>query len=274
MQAQEAAADHGGATGTAEGSKLDASRLGGTALETSGSRTTVASSTVPETKKSRSPCSTTATNSNKNEADNDRSSNCPNKYPAKVSGFPGQPTPDTPDLNGYGNAGPGSREGKTNSNGVRTGAVHQSPPQAGCAQPQDESQRGLSRLATPESDGLGGTLYGLREGPVRDVLAALLTSTVMTEDGRRVLMPSFPSVSALRELKYCAPLGPLQASALERALLARWAQAQQEYRSNCRTTTTKKIAVCFCGRSTFCRKENLLLLWESYLHTACRYAES
>lgn len=242
MQAQEAAADHGGATGTAEGSKRDASRLGGTALETSGGRSTVASSTVPETKKSRSPCSTTATNSNKNEADNDRSSsNCPSKYPAEVSGFPGQPTPDTPDLNGYGNAGPGSREGKINSNGVKTGAVHQSPPQAGCAQPQDESQRGMPRLATPESDGLGGTLYGLREGPVRDVLAALLTSTVMTEDGRRVLMPSFPSVSALRELKYCAPLGPLQASALERALLARWAQAQQEYRSNCRTTHYNKI---------------------------------
>lgn len=56
---------------------------------------------------------------------------------------------------------------------------------------------------------------------MRDALAALLTSTVMAEDGGRVLVGSFPSVSALRELKYCGPLEPVQASALKRVLFAR-----------------------------------------------------
>lgn len=84
------------------------------------------------------------------------------------------------------------------------------------------------RSPTPEEEeeedeeGAENTLRGVREGPMRDVLTSLLTSTVMIEDGRRVLAPTFPSISALRELKYCGPVKPLQASVLERVLFARY----------------------------------------------------
>lgn len=78
-----------------------------------------------------------------------------------------------------------------------------------------------------EEEGIENTLRRLREGPMRDVLTALLTSTVMTEDGRRVLAPTFPSISALRELKYCGPVEPLQASVFERVLFARYASFLQ-----------------------------------------------
>ncbi|CAN0099136.1 unnamed protein product [Ectocarpus sp. 4 AP-2014] len=78
------------------------------------------------------------------------------------------------------------------------------------------------RLLRPSKPGAEEALLrGVREGPLRDALAALLTSTVMGEDGRRVLAPSFPSISALCELKYSEPIGPPQASAVERAILAR-----------------------------------------------------
>ena len=75
----------------------------------------------------------------------------------------------------------------------------------------------------PEKEGVETTLGGVGQGPMRDVLAALLTSTVMTEDGGRVLVPTFPTISALQELKYCGPVEPLQASVLQRVLLARCA---------------------------------------------------
>ncbi|CAN0537717.1 unnamed protein product, partial [Ectocarpus sp. 8 AP-2014] len=59
------------------------------------------------------------------------------------------------------------------------------------------------RLLRPSKPGAEEALLrGVREGPLRDALAALLTSTVMGEDGGRVLAPSFPSISALCELKY------------------------------------------------------------------------
>ncbi|CAM9557268.1 unnamed protein product [Ectocarpus sp. 13 AM-2016] len=77
------------------------------------------------------------------------------------------------------------------------------------------------RLLRPSKPGEEALLRGVREGPLRDALAALLTSTVMGEDGGRVLAPSFPSISAMCELKYSEPIGPTQASAVERAILAR-----------------------------------------------------
>ncbi|CAN0514056.1 unnamed protein product [Ectocarpus sp. 12 AP-2014] len=78
------------------------------------------------------------------------------------------------------------------------------------------------RLLRPSKSGAEEALLrGVREGPLRDALAALLTSTVMDEDGGRVLAPSFPSISAMCELKYSEPIGPPQASAVERAILAR-----------------------------------------------------
>ncbi|CAN0316018.1 unnamed protein product [Ectocarpus sp. 12 AP-2014] len=78
------------------------------------------------------------------------------------------------------------------------------------------------RLLRPSKPGAEEALLrGLREGPLRDALAALLTSTLMGQDGGRVLAPSFPSISAMCELKYSEPIGPPQASAVERAILAR-----------------------------------------------------
>lgn len=78
------------------------------------------------------------------------------------------------------------------------------------------------RLLRPSKPGAEEALLrGVREGPLRDALAALLTSTVMDEDGGRVLAPTFPSISALCELKYSEPIGPPQASAVERVILVR-----------------------------------------------------
>ncbi|CAB1098546.1 unnamed protein product [Ectocarpus sp. CCAP 1310/34] len=77
------------------------------------------------------------------------------------------------------------------------------------------------RFLRPSKPGEEALLRGVREGPLRDALAALLTSTVMGEDGGRVLAPSFPSISAMCELKYSEPIGPRQASAVERVILAR-----------------------------------------------------
>lgn len=54
-----------------------------------------------------------------------------------------------------------------------------------------------------------------------DVLKALLTSTVVTADGSRVLAPTFPGISAQHELKYCGPMEAPQASALSRAISMR-----------------------------------------------------
>ncbi|CAN0386098.1 unnamed protein product, partial [Ectocarpus fasciculatus] len=86
----------------------------------------------------------------------------------------------------------------------------------------DTTDGDKKRLLRPSNPGAEESLLrGVREGPLRDALAALLTSTVMDEDGGRVLAPSFPSISALCELKYSEPIGPPRASAVERVILAR-----------------------------------------------------
>ena len=57
---------------------------------------------------------------------------------------------------------------------------------------------------------------------MKNVLARLLGSTVLEEkNGERVAATSFPCVSALRQLKYCGPVGPTEALALGRVLVAR-----------------------------------------------------
>lgn len=66
------------------------------------------------------------------------------------------------------------------------------------------------------------TLREVEQGPVKNVLASLLSSTVMLKDGERALAASFPCVSALRQLKYCGPVGATEAFALGRVLVARW----------------------------------------------------
>ena len=227
-----AAVDRGGARGTAKYSKDNSSMVRATTVWGSGGGTTAVAGRHAETVGSRSPAKTTnghnssITTTNINNKGNDgRSDNPPPNGTAEVSSRSPRSNPDAPDPTGRGGNGKDGHEGKPDSPGGVENSSLRLPPRVGCAQPRaDDRRRGLSRPTTPGSDGAreeDSTLGGLRGGPVRDVLAALLTSTVMGEDGGRVLMPSFPSVSALRELKYCGPLEPLQASALGRVLVAR-----------------------------------------------------
>lgn len=92
-----------------------------------------------------------------------------------------------------------------------------------CTKPDtDEVNNHQSRIpSTPAKEDVEKILSGVLAGPTRDLLAALLTSTVMAEDGGRILAPSFPSISALHELKYCGPLDVSYASAVGRAISAR-----------------------------------------------------
>lgn len=69
------------------------------------------------------------------------------------------------------------------------------------------------------------SLSYISPGPMKDVLTALLTGTVIREDdGERVLAPRFSGISSQRELKYCGPMMvgvPSQASAMAWVLTAR-----------------------------------------------------
>lgn len=73
----------------------------------------------------------------------------------------------------------------------------------------------------PPTESLGD----IPPGPMKDVLTALLTGTVIREDdGERVLAPRFSGISSQRELKYCGPMVvgvPSQASAMAGVLSAR-----------------------------------------------------
>lgn len=111
--------------------------------------------------------------------------------------------------------------------------THPPPSQTRTLKPDDDygnSSRSSPRRAHHPEDMLAEQeeiLRGVREGPVRDALASLLTSTVMGEDGDRVLTPTVPSISALRELKYAGPMEPPQTSALGSVLFARFVRKQR-----------------------------------------------
>eukprot|EP00752_Nemacystus_decipiens_P010946 g9728.t1 len=225
VQTHRGAGSRGGAsTGAAEGNKANGSGVSATSFVASGGcggGSANLAGSFTESRRSRSPCNT-PTNNNDDEGNIGGSESGPRKVPAEEGRASCGP-PGTPGSGRTKRKNSGYGGGKDTTYGVEENAGHPSPPQVGYPQPQEDgSRRGLSRPTTPGSDGrVGDTLHGLREGAVRNVLEALLTSTVMTEDGRRVLTPSFPSMSALRELKYCGPLEPRQASALERVLFAR-----------------------------------------------------
>lgn len=223
MQTKGAAVDRGGATGTAQdgngSGNGNGSRVGAATFKASNGGATAVAGRLTET-------------DNNSDGDDGPSDNHVQKGAAEVSRSPSKSLDATAtDLAGRGN-GKDSHERNTDSSVVdKEKKASHPPPRVGCLQPnEDRGQRGrLSRPTTPGSEGGAQkeddvVLHGVREGPVRDVLTALLTSTVMAEDGGRVLMPTFPSVSALRELKYCGPLEPRQVSALKRVLFSRCAR--------------------------------------------------
>lgn len=194
-----------------------------------GGGATVADSST-EARRSRSPRNTNATSDQGKNGG--RGNSARGGGPSAAPGS-ARKAPDTPKLNGRGNGKDAAHSygGVTDING----GGEDLPPSPQARQVpvhgDDDSSSSPRPLSQPtgragSDGGVQDTLRGVREGAMRDVLAALLTSTVMAEDGGRVLVPSFPSVSALRELKYCGPVESPQASALGRVLFARYAQSK------------------------------------------------
>ncbi|CAM9272213.1 unnamed protein product [Pylaiella littoralis] len=142
-----------------------------------------------------------------------------------AASHPGNTT-DTPNATSVGGTDSGrtahrrlnsSIGGNHRSGSGAAGKAHLSPSRTRTIESDDDDGNGL-RLPPQRTHPHD---RWVREGPMRDVLSALFTSTVMGEDGGRVLAPTFPSISALRELKYTGSVGPVQASALGRVLIAR-----------------------------------------------------
>lgn len=86
--------------------------------------------------------------------------------------------------------------------------------------PQSNSMSPVAFYPTKNSSAISGG--GEAGGKAfNDVLKALLTSTVVTTDGSRVLAPTFAGISTQHELKYCGPMGASQALTLSRVISRR-----------------------------------------------------
>ena len=102
------------------------------------------------------------------------------------------------------------------------------PPSLACENLELKSDRSLTPRRTTHLATAEATLCTVRQGPMKNVLASLLGSTVIAKNGERVLATSFPCVSALRQLKYCGPVGASEALALARVLVARCALSSHD----------------------------------------------
>lgn len=233
--------ESGGKIGAVQPRESDAgTQDGGAATDTSGGAS-VKSSANKSTKSSRSNTDNKNSDTNCNNSDPEGHNSGAGDRPPQQEGFtsaashPGNTT-NTPNATSVGGTDSGrtahrrlnsSIGGNHRSGSGAAGEAHLSPSRARTIESDDDDGNGrrLPPQRTHPHDRCAEqarTLCGVREGPMRDVLSALFTSTVMGEDGGRVLAPTFPSISALRELKYTGSVGPVQASALGRVLIARF----------------------------------------------------